>query len=104
MPRDGSNIYSQPFPDVASDTTIESTVYNGFVADSLPISTRRDRSLPAVPVPPMPMLAVNLSAEKARRSLPTTTIMSGCREVPLCDQRDQPAGGAACVCWNRIHQ
>ena len=33
MPRDGSNIYSQPFPDVVEDTTIESTVYNGFTND-----------------------------------------------------------------------
>lgn len=33
MPRDGAGIYTQPFPDVAPDTTIESTVYNGFVAD-----------------------------------------------------------------------
>ena len=32
-PRDGSNIYSQPFPDVVEDTTIESTVYNGFTND-----------------------------------------------------------------------
>ena len=33
MPRDGSSIYSQPFPDVVEDTTIESTVYNGFTND-----------------------------------------------------------------------
>jgi len=33
MPRDGSGIYSKPFPDVVGDTTIESVVYNGFVAD-----------------------------------------------------------------------
>lgn len=33
MPRDGSGIYTQPFPDVAPATTIESAVYNGFVAD-----------------------------------------------------------------------
>lgn len=33
MPRDGSGIYTQPFPDVVSGTPIESTVYNGFVAD-----------------------------------------------------------------------
>jgi len=33
MPRDGSGVYSQPYPDVVPDTTIESLVYNGFVAD-----------------------------------------------------------------------
>lgn len=33
MPRDGSKIYTQPFPDVEEDTTIESAVYNGFVSD-----------------------------------------------------------------------
>jgi hypothetical protein len=33
MPRDGSDIYHRPFPDVVPDTSIESTVYNGFVAD-----------------------------------------------------------------------
>ena len=33
MPRDGSGIYSQPFPDVVEGTTIESAVYNGFTHD-----------------------------------------------------------------------
>lgn len=33
MPRDGSNIYHKPFPDVAPNTTVASAVYNGFVAD-----------------------------------------------------------------------
>jgi len=33
MPRDGSGIYSKPFPDVVAGTTIESTVHNGTVAD-----------------------------------------------------------------------
>ena len=33
MPRDGSGTYHAPFPDVAPDTTIASTVYNGFVND-----------------------------------------------------------------------
>lgn len=33
MPRDGSGVYQIPFPDVISDTTIESTVYNGFTND-----------------------------------------------------------------------
>jgi hypothetical protein len=33
MPRDGSGTYAQPFPPVMSDTTIESTVYNGYTAD-----------------------------------------------------------------------
>jgi len=33
MPRDGAKIYHRPFPDVVPDTTVESTVYNGFVAD-----------------------------------------------------------------------
>jgi hypothetical protein len=33
MPRDGSGVYTQPFPDVVEGTTIESAVYNGFVAD-----------------------------------------------------------------------
>ena len=33
MPRDGSNIYHQPFPDVVTDTEIESAVYNGFTND-----------------------------------------------------------------------
>jgi len=33
MPRDGSGIYSQPFPNVIEGTTIESPVYNGFVSD-----------------------------------------------------------------------
>ena len=33
MPRDGSQEYHAPFPDVVEGTTIESTVYNGFVND-----------------------------------------------------------------------
>src|SRR6188768_1852369 len=33
MPRDGSGIYTKPFPDVVEGTTIESTVHNGTVAD-----------------------------------------------------------------------
>ena len=42
MPRDGSNIYTQPFPDVATGTTIESTVYNGYTADiTIDLNTAR---------------------------------------------------------------
>jgi hypothetical protein len=33
MPRDGSQVYVLPFPDVVPDTTIESPVYNGFTND-----------------------------------------------------------------------
>jgi hypothetical protein len=33
MPRDGSGIYTKPFPDVVAGTTIESAVHNGTVAD-----------------------------------------------------------------------
>ena len=33
MPRDGSGIYSKPFPDVVPGTTIESAVFNGNTAD-----------------------------------------------------------------------
>jgi hypothetical protein len=33
MPRDGSGIYTQPFPNVVDGTTIESAVYNGFTND-----------------------------------------------------------------------
>jgi hypothetical protein len=33
MPRDGSGTYVKPFPDVISDTTIESAVHNGEIAD-----------------------------------------------------------------------
>jgi Chaperone of endosialidase len=33
MPRDGSGIYTKPFPDVVEGTTIESAVHNGTVAD-----------------------------------------------------------------------
>jgi Putative tail fiber protein gp53-like, C-terminal len=33
MPRDGSGIYTKPFPDVVTGTTIASTVHNGIVAD-----------------------------------------------------------------------
>jgi len=33
MPRDGSGIYTKPFPDVIEGTTIESAVHNGTVAD-----------------------------------------------------------------------
>jgi len=33
MPRDGSNVYHQPFPNVVTATPIESTVYNGFTND-----------------------------------------------------------------------
>ena len=33
MPRDGTETYVLPFPDVVEDTTIESTVYNGFTSD-----------------------------------------------------------------------
>jgi len=42
MPRDGSGIYSQPYPDVVSGTTIESTKYNGNVNDvELDLNTPR---------------------------------------------------------------
>jgi hypothetical protein len=33
MPRDGTQTYILPFPDVVADTTIESPVYNGFTND-----------------------------------------------------------------------
>ena len=33
MPRDGSGIFSKPFPDVVAGTTVESAVHNGIVAD-----------------------------------------------------------------------
>jgi Chaperone of endosialidase len=33
MPRSGSGNYTQPFPNVIADTTIESAVYNGFTRD-----------------------------------------------------------------------
>lgn len=33
MPRDGTETYILPFPDVVADTTIESPVYNGFTND-----------------------------------------------------------------------
>jgi hypothetical protein len=33
MPRDGSGIYTQPFPNVVDGTTIESAVYNGYTHD-----------------------------------------------------------------------
>ena len=33
MPRDGSGIYTQPFPNVVEGTEIESSVYNGFTSD-----------------------------------------------------------------------
>jgi hypothetical protein len=33
MPRDGSGVYSQPYPNVVEGTTIESVVYNGYTAD-----------------------------------------------------------------------
>ena len=33
MPRDGSGVYTQPFPDVVAGTTIESAKYNGNVND-----------------------------------------------------------------------
>jgi hypothetical protein len=42
MPRDGSGIYHQPFPDVVVDTTVESPVYNGFTRDvELDLNTPR---------------------------------------------------------------
>ena len=33
MPRDGSGIFTKPFPDVVAGTTVESAVHNGIVAD-----------------------------------------------------------------------
>lgn len=33
MPRDGSGVYTQPFPDVVTSTTVSSTVFNGYVHD-----------------------------------------------------------------------
>lgn len=33
MPRDGSGVYTQPFPPVLTATPVESSVYNGFVDD-----------------------------------------------------------------------
>jgi hypothetical protein len=42
MPRDGSSVYNQPFPNVVADTVIESAVYNGFTNDvALDLNTPR---------------------------------------------------------------
>jgi len=58
MPRDGSNIYHQPHPDVVTDTTIESAVYNGFVSD-LVIDLNA----------PRPIIAGGTAAENAEQAL-----------------------------------
>jgi len=58
MPRDGTGNYSQPFPEVEEDTTIESAVYNGFTADvALDLNA------------PRPILAGGTAATNARDAL-----------------------------------
>lgn len=66
MPRDGSNIYSQPFPDVVEDTTIESTVYNGFTNDvALDLNTPRPIVAGGTGATNADQALFNLAAEKA---------------------------------------
>lgn len=66
MPRDGSNIYTQPFPDVASATTIESAVYNGFTHDvELDLNTPRPIIAGGTGASSADDALLNLGAEKS---------------------------------------
>ena len=66
MPRDGSNVYSQPFPDVVEDTTIESTVYNGFTNDvATDLNTARPIVAGGTGVTSADQALTNLGGEKS---------------------------------------
>jgi hypothetical protein len=66
MPRDGTETYVLPFPDVEEDTTIESTVYNGFTNDvAQDLNTPRPISSGGTGATNADQALVNLSGEKA---------------------------------------
>ena len=74
MPRDGSDVYTQPFPDVTEGTTIESAVYNGFVADvAIDLNTPRPISSGGTGADNAGEAMSNLGGEAPRSRSPTTT-------------------------------
>jgi len=68
MPRDGSGVYSQPFPNVTEGTTIESTVYNGYTADiTLDLNSPRPVVAGGTGAPNADAALDNLKAEKFKQ-------------------------------------
>jgi hypothetical protein len=68
MPRDGSNIYHQPFPNVTPGLTIESAVYNGFTRDiENDMNTARPIVAGGTGATNADAALVNLSGEKAKQ-------------------------------------
>ena len=68
MPRDGSNVYTQPFPNVVDGTTIESAVYNGFTTDvALDLNTPRPIVAGGTGADNADAALVNLGGEKAKQ-------------------------------------
>jgi hypothetical protein len=66
MPRDGSGIYTQPFPIVVDGTTIESAVYNGFTTDvATDLNTPRPIMAGGTGASSADQALFNLAAEKA---------------------------------------
>jgi hypothetical protein len=66
MPRDGSNVYTQPFPNVVDGTTIESAVYNGYTNDvTIDLNTARPIVAGGTGATSADQALVNLSGEKA---------------------------------------
>lgn len=66
MPRDGSGVYTKPFPDVVTNTTVSSTVYNGFVNDvATDLNTPRPIVAGGTGATSAAGALVNLSAEMA---------------------------------------
>lgn len=66
MPRDGSGIYEQPFENVETGTTIESTVYNGFTRDvEADLNAARPIIAGGTGASSADQALVNLGAEKA---------------------------------------
>ena len=70
MPRDGSGIYSKPFPDVVDGTTIESAVYNGFVNDvAQDLNAARPVTAGGTGANSADQALFNLAAEKAAQTV-----------------------------------
>ena len=68
MPRDGSGVYTKPYPSVVSGTTIESLVYNGQVDDvTADLNTPRPIVAGGTGASSADAALVNLGGEKAKQ-------------------------------------
>ena len=107
MPRDGSDVYTQPFPDVVEGTTIESAVYNGFVADVAhrPQRAAADRVRRYRRKQRQLTRASIWRPKRRRRSSPIMTVISGMPgQFSFGDERDRATGCRSCVRRRLLHR